>query len=220
VSPQKQVAQAADVVPVAIVQVDEDQQLCIKNILGHSRQFACAGCFSSGESALAGIPQSGAQIVLMDVKLPGMSGIECTRRLKALLPHLIIVMVGGLDDPRTISMAGQCGVDEFLVKPFSPEQLVATMSLSLMQSQSEITQQQPSGRGASRHGLPGWSLTARQNRLMEYMAKGLPYKEIAARTGVSEAAVHGMRRRVFRTYGATNKTEALQKWKEDSSSSP
>src|SRR5947208_10985224 len=174
--PQKQVAQSADVVPVAIVQVDEDQQLFIKNILGQSRQFACAGCFSSGESAPAGIPQSGAQIVLMDVKLPGMSGIECTRRLKVLLPHLIIVMFGGLDDPRTISMAGQCGVDEFLVKPFSPEQLVATMSLSLMRSQSEITQQQPSGRGASRHGPPGCSLTARQNRLMAYMAKGLPYK--------------------------------------------
>jgi len=214
------VAQSADVVPVAIVQVDEEQQLFTKNILGQSRQFACAGCFSSGESALAGIPQSGAQIVLVDVKLSDMSGIECTRRLKALLPHLIIVMVGRLDDPRTISMMGQCGVDEFLVKPFSPEQLVATMSLLLMRSQSEIRQRQPSGQGASRSGLPGRSLTPRQNRLMEYMAKGLPYKEIAARTGVSEAAVHGMRRRVFRTYGATNKTEALQKWKEDSSSSP
>ena len=92
---------------VAIVDDDENFQVFLRDIIDHTRQFRCVGSYTSGEAALIGIPHSGAQIVLMDIKMPGMSGIECARRLKALLPHLIIVMITGLDDPRQLTWRGR-----------------------------------------------------------------------------------------------------------------
>src|SRR5213076_2561817 len=71
-------------VAVAIVDDDERFRLVVQAILDQSREFHCVGSYSTGEEALIGIPQSGAQVVVMDVKLPGMSGTEITRRLKAL----------------------------------------------------------------------------------------------------------------------------------------
>ena len=203
-------------VPVAIVEDDERQQLFIKSILDQTEQFACVGCFSSGEAALMGIPQCGAHVVLMDIKLPGMSGIECTQRLKALLPHLIIVMVTGLDDLRTMNRARESGADRFLPKPFTVEHFLATLSFCIPRQTEEVAERKPRRKGARKGGIRGRSLTARQNSLMDYMAKGFTYKEIAAMTGVSHSAVHHMQSRIFKKLGVTNKIEAIRKWKEGS----
>src|SRR5207247_5770878 len=112
--------------------------------------------------------QSGAQVVFMDIKMSGMSGIECARRLKALLPHLIIVMVTGLDDPRTINLARECGADGFLAKPFTPGQLLGTLSFCLPRPKVEPAKAQQSGKG----GLSGQPLTDRENEFMKYLAQG------------------------------------------------
>ena len=66
----------------------------------------------------------------MDIKMPGMSGIECARRLEALLPHLIIVMITGLDDPRTIDLARESGAGRFLPKPFTASHLLKGKGVS------------------------------------------------------------------------------------------
>ena len=202
-------------VGVAIVDDDENFQLFVREILDQTREFHCVGSYSNGKAAVSGIPQSGAQVVFMDVKMPGMSGIECTRRLKALLPHLIIIMVTGLDDPRTIGLARECGADRFLPKPFTAVHLLATLSFCIPRPKVETAKLQPTGKSARHRGIRRRSLTPRENRLMEYMAQGLPYKQIAARTGVSESAVHHMRSRIFKKLGVTNKVEAIRKWKND-----
>ena len=200
-------------VGVAIVDDDENFQVFLRDIVDHTRQFRCVGSYTSGEAALIGIPHSGAQVVLMDIKMPGMSGIECARRLKALLPHLIIVMITGLDDPRTIDLARESGAGRFLPKPFTASHLLATLSFCIPRPKAQITKPQPRGKGASHRGHRGGPLTARENRLMEYMSEGLTYKAIADRTGVSESAVHHMVSRIFRKLGVTNKIDAVRKWK-------
>lgn len=200
-------------VGVAIVDDDERMRVMVQDILDRDREFQLVGSYSSGEAALTGIPQSGAQIVLMDIRMPGMSGIECSRRLKALMPHLIIVMVTGLDDPRTMNLARECGADGFLAKPFTPGQFLGTLSFCVPRPKVKAAKIRPSGKGPRDRGIRGPSLTARENRLMEYMARGLPYKEIATLTSVSESAVHHMRSRIFKKLGVTNKVEAIREWK-------
>ena len=199
-------------VAVAIVEDDERFRLVLQEILDQSRKFHCVGSYSSGEEALIGIPQSGAQVVVMDVKLPGMSGIECTRRLKALLPHLIFVMVSGLDDPRTIDLARECGADQFLPKPFTPRQLLATLSFCIPRPKMELPDKQASGKESLQPGLRGAPLTERENELMKLLSEGLQYKEIAANWGVSVSAVHGMQHRVFQKLRVANAREAIRKW--------
>jgi len=200
-------------VAVAIVEDDERFRLLLQEFLDQSRKFNCVGSYVSGEQALIGIPQSGAQVVVMDVKLPGMSGIECTRQLKALMPQVIIVMISGLDDPRTIDLARECGASAFLAKPFTPGRFLDTLSFFVPRRKSQVAQPPTSGEAARHRGLRGRPLTARENRLMEYMAQGLPYKEIAEKTGVSLSAVNGMRGRIFKKLGVTNKVEAIRKWR-------
>jgi DNA-binding NarL/FixJ family response regulator len=200
---------------VAIVDDDENFQVFLRDIVDHTRQFRCVGSYTSGEAALIGIPHSGAQVVLMDIKMPGMSGIECARRLKALLPHLIIVMITGLDDPRTIDLARESGAGRFLPKPFTASHLLATLSFCIPPPKSQIAHQLPRGGGGGHRGLSAPSLTARETRVMEYMDAGLLYKEIVDRTGVSVSAVHHMQSRIFKKLRVTNKVEALRKWKEE-----
>ena len=185
----------------------------VQDILDPSREFHCVGSYSNGEEALIGIPQSGAQVVFMDIKMPGMSGIEAARRLKGLMPHLIIVMVTGLHDPRTINLARECGADGFLAKPFTPGQFLDTLSFYAPRPKSQVAQPLPSGEGARHRGLRGRALTPRENRLMEHMAQGLPYKTIAEETGVSKSAVHHMTTNIFKKLGVTNKVDAIRKWK-------
>ena len=215
----KPLSAALDRVGVAIVDDDENFHVMVRDILDREQQFQWIGSYFSGEAALAGIPRSGAQVVLMDIKMPGMSGIECARRLKALFPHLIIVMVTGVDDRRTIDLAKECA-NNFLLKPFSPGQFVATLSFCVPRPRGEITKPQLAGKATGQRGLRGRPLTTREIRLLEYMAEGLPYKEIAEETGVSKSAVHGMRDRIFRKLGVTNKVEAIRKWRNGNRSSP
>src|SRR2546428_10992894 len=125
-------------VAVAIVEDDERFRLLLQEFLAQSRKFNCVGSYASGEDALIGIPQSGAQVVVMDVKLPRMSGVECTRRLKALMPHVIILMITGLDDPRTIDLARECGADGFLAKPFTPGRFLDTLSFHVPSPKSQV----------------------------------------------------------------------------------
>jgi len=210
-------------VGVAIVDDEEDLHVLVRDILDQTREFHWVGSYSNAEAALTGIPQSGAQVVLIDIKMPGMSGIECARRLKALLPHLVIVMVTGFADPRTINLARANGADEFLAKPFSSGQCLAALLFCLQRAKSKVAEPPPSspnGKRPRHRGFGGRSLTARENNLMENMAEGRPYKEIAARTGVSESAVHHMVTRIFRKLGATNKTEAIRKWENGNRRSP
>jgi len=200
-------------VGVAIVDDEERIRLFVQGTLDESREFHCVGSYSSGEEALMGIPQSGAQVVLMDIRMSGMNGIECARRLKAMLPHLVIVMVTGFDDPRTIDLARECGADQFLPKPFTSRQLLTMLSFCIPRPKLKTVKAQPSGKLAGHQGIRGRSLTARENRLMEYMAEGLPYKTIAEKTRVSKSAVNHMVARIFKKLGVKNKVEAIRRWK-------
>ncbi len=202
-------------VAVAIVEDDERFGLLLQEFLDQSRKFRCVGSYSSGEDALIGIPQSGAQVVVMDVKLPGMSGIECTRRLKALLPRLIIVIVTGFDDPRTIDLARECGADQFLPKPFTPRQLLDLLSFCIPRPKVHALTPQSSGEVGRREGLRRPPLTQRENEFMKYLAEGIPYKQIAPRMGVGYWRVHKLQRQVFKKLGAHSGIEAVRRWRQN-----
>ena len=102
---------------VAVVDDDERTHIVIKGILAQAPDFHWVGSYSDSEAALTGIPQSGAQIALMDIKMPNLDGIECTKRLKAMKPSLKIVMISGFLDPNTTKECLRAGADNFLSKP-------------------------------------------------------------------------------------------------------
>src|SRR5439155_800450 len=123
---------------------------------------------------------------------------ESARRLKALLPHLIIVMVTGLDDPRTINLARECGADGFLAKPFTAGQLLVALSFCSLRSKPEAVAAQSSGEVGRREGWRGPTLTQRENEFMKYLEEGFPYKQIADRMSVGFWRIHQLQRQVFK----------------------
>jgi len=187
---------------VSIVEDSTDQRLFMKQLLDESPGLRCAGCYHCAADALATIPTTAVHLVLMDIRLGSMTGIECTRRLKRLVPGVKVLMVSGLSDPETVREAMAAGGDGYLVKPFTPPQFIAQI-WSTLQSSVQV--------------IPGPKskavLTPRQDEIMMWLDAGLLYKEIALKLGISFSAVHKHQNKAFRRLRATNRTEACRAWK-------
>jgi DNA-binding NarL/FixJ family response regulator len=105
-------------IKLAIVDDNEDERSLMTRDVDQSLDLERVGSYRSGLAALAGITSSACEVVLMDVRMPNMSGFECTRRLKDVRPDLIILMISGFDDPETAAQARKAGADAYLTKPF------------------------------------------------------------------------------------------------------
>src|SRR2546430_4822315 len=137
---------------VAMVDDDERAHIVIRGILAQTQDFHWVGSYSNSEAALTGIPQSGAQIALMDIKMPNLDGIECTKRLKAMMPSLKIVMISGFLDPNITKECLRAGADNFLSKPVSVDQCLATLMSTMFEGtghESEVREPKKDTPGGS-----------------------------------------------------------------------
>jgi DNA-binding NarL/FixJ family response regulator len=193
--------------------VDDDAaaRLCLEDILRETDDFSCAGCFSNAAEALVDIPRLNPDLVLMDINLPGLNGIECTKRLKHISPHLHIIMVSGLHDVTSIELSLKAGAAAYLVKPVTPDQCLATLKCTVANTAGR-EQKQESGQRTSLGN--GSALTPRENEILERLAEGLIYKEIADKLKISYSAVHKLQHRIFVKLDAGNRTEAIAKWRD------
>jgi two-component system NarL family response regulator len=112
---------------VAIVDDNEDNRLLLQDILEMSGDFRCVAAYPDAGHALAGVPAVKPELVLMDIDLPGVSGIECTRQLKSWFPSQPVVMVSARADEESISASRRAGCSGYLVKPFSVEHCLALL---------------------------------------------------------------------------------------------
>jgi len=101
---------------VAIVEDDELVRESLAVLVGGASGFSCAGSYGSGEEAVNHIPGRQPDVVLMDINLPGMSGIECVRRLRQLLPNTQIVMLTMYEDDEAVFESLQAGATGYLLK--------------------------------------------------------------------------------------------------------
>ena len=171
------------------------------------------GSYTNGEEALREIPGAHPRIVLMDVRMPGISGIECMRRLKGRLPGLIVVLVSELTDRETMSAALAAGGDGYLAKPFAVAQCLATVRFSVRRYSSAPPDRAEVNGPSARAGEELAHLTDREHHVMSCLAKGLLYKEIADKLRLSFSTVHKLQHRIFLKLHVSNRTEAVTKWR-------
>ena len=200
-------------IEVAIVDGDAETRFFLQRILEQSGGYRCVGSHTSGEEALREIPGAHPRIVLMDVRMPGISGIECMRRLKGRLPGLIVVLVSELTDPETMSAALAAGGDGYLTKPFAVAQCLATVRFSVRPYRSAPPDRAEVNASSTRGGEEFTRLTDRERQVMSCLAKGLLYKEIADELRLSFSTVHKLQHRIFLKLHASNRTEAVTKWR-------
>jgi|SRR3954468_2356941 DNA-binding NarL/FixJ family response regulator len=204
--------------PIRVAIVEDDQQVRenLATLIRETTGLECAGTFDSGEQALEGMPRRTPDVVLMDVNLPGMSGVECVRQLKARLPEIQVVMLTVYDDSERIFQALQMGASGYLLKRSTANEIVraiedvhrggAPMSSYIARKVVQSFQRQgPSDK-------PAENLTKRETDVLEYAARGYTNKEIADALGLSAETVRGYLKTIYSKLHVRSRTEAAMKF--------
>ena len=205
--------------PFRVVIVDDDQndRRMMRQDLEETGEFVCVGAYGSGKEALAEIPKVRPHVVLMDIRMPGMDGHECSRRLKVIMVQMKIIVVTGLLDIATMNKSLQAGADGYLTKPTGAAQFLAMLKLTVRgraQCRAESNGLQATDRNASAALENNSLLTARETEIMALLAKGFLDKEIADSLGISYSTVHFHLHNIFPKFAAGNRIEAVMRWRD------
>jgi DNA-binding NarL/FixJ family response regulator len=201
---------------IAIVEDDKNLREDLADLLSGRKGFRCVGAFASAEEALQSLPAKRPDVVVMDINLPKMSGIDCTRELKSRLPETEVVMLTMFDDTKLIFAALRAGANGYLLKRAAPTELLAAieqvraggspMSPEIARQVVQFFQaQKPAPAGAG-------ELSDRERELLSLLARGQQYKEIADKLGISTDTVRSHIRRIYRKLHVHSRTEAAVKF--------
>ena len=175
--------------------------------------FACA----TAEEALAGVAKHQPEVVLMDIQLPGLSGIECTARIKKILPAVQIIMVTVYEDTERISAALRAGACGYLLKRCTPAELVAAVREARMGGvpmPREIARKViASFQQSQQTAAEVEDLRPSERKILELLAVGLSNKEIANRLGLSPGTVRWHLENIYGKLHVHSRTEAVLKFR-------
>ena len=201
---------------VCIVEDDDKVRDSLAALIAATKGFACRAAYRDAESALAGIPSQNPDVVLMDINLPRMSGVECVRHLKVLAPKLQVVMLTVYDDDDQIFKALEAGANGYLLKRSSPAELLSAISevhnggVPMSSTIARRVLQTFHQRGASHRETE--NLSQREIEVLGLLAKGFLYKEIADQMNIRFETVHSHVRNIYDKLQVRSRTEAVAKY--------
>jgi len=203
-------------ISVSIVDDEPALRESIATFINGSPGFRCANSFGSADAALQSLPSNPPDVVLMDINMAGMNGIECVRKLKALCPAIQIVMFTVYEDTEKIFKALAAGATGYLLKRLPPAKLLqaiqevheggSPMSSSIARQVVASFQMAPAN--SKQHP----QLSPREEEVLNLLAKGLTYKHIADELKISLDTVRTYLRRVYEKLHVQSRTEAVAKY--------
>lgn len=204
-------------IKIAIVEDDNEIRQGLERLLNRSKEFCCAGSYSSAEAALKGLEQNLPAVALMDVNLPEMNGVECVRQLKPRYPELQILMLTVYDNPEQIFEALTAGATGYLLKQTCPDDLLealreVTQGGSPMSSQ--IARKVVQSFQAGSQSNVNEDLSTREREVLDRLAKGYLLKEIADQLGVGYDTVRTYVRRVYEKLHVHSRSQAVAKYRQ------
>ena len=205
------------IIKVAIVDDEVDLRENIAGYVDAAKGFRCVSVYSSAEEALANLPKEKPDVVLMDINLGGMSGIECVRRLKPQMPETQVVMLTVFEDTGKIFSAIAAGASGYLLKRLAPSKLLeairevheggSPMSAPIARKVLLSLQPVPAAPGDETTAL-----SPREREVLDGLAEGQAYKQIADKLGVSIHTVRNYIRRIYEKLHVCSRTEAVAKY--------
>ena len=205
-------------IAVAIVEDDVPAREILAGWIRNADGFRCAGEFDDAETALAKLPQEKPSVVLFDINLPGMSGIECVRKLKPRLPETQFVMVTVYEDANHIFNALSAGASGYLLKQTRRNELIDALKDvhaggSPMSSQIARKVVQNFYRNETQTaGGETVELSGREREVLELLARGYLYKEIAEMLKISVQTVNTYIRRIYEKLHVRSRAQAVAKY--------
>ena len=202
-------------IAVSIVEDDAQVRASLVKLIDSSPGFRCVSQHGSAENALSEIPKAKSEVVLMDINLPGLNGVECARRLKPQLPATQIIMLTVYQNTEHIFNELAAGATGYMLKQTPPTELLAAikevhaggspMSSHIARKIVSSFQQVPPSSPESQ------SLSPREAEVLDLLAKGFLYKEIADAMKVTYATVHTHIRHIYEKLHVRSRTEAVAK---------
>jgi len=202
---------------IAIVEDSKTTREGLETIVNLSSAYRCVCACDTAEEALRVLPKHQPEVVLMDIQLPNMSGIECVAQLKKLMPEVQVVMVTVYEDPDRIFRALRAGASGYILKRSAPEQVLtairdvqtggAPMSGEIARKVIGHFQTQSSTADEVE------KLSTREREVLELVAHGFSNKEIADRLSVTIEAVRWHLKHIYQKLHVHSRTEAALKFR-------
>ena len=204
--------------PIKVSIVEDNDQLrnTLTRVLDRSEGFECLSSYGSAEAALEDLPEKKPDVVLMDINLPGMNGVECARKLKQAAPQIQIMMLTVYEDTENIFNALAAGASGYLLK--------RTATAELLESIREVHRGgSPMTAHIARKVVQSFQrpvatneqtedLSPREREVLDHLSQGFLYKEIAEKLGISYETVHTYVRRIYEKLQVRTRTEAVAKF--------
>jgi len=203
-------------IKVAIVDDDEGIRNGLAALIRRAPNLKLAGDYANAETALKEIPRHAPDVVLMDINLPGMKGVECVRQLKATLPAVQFLMLTVYEDSDSLFNSLKAGASGYLLKRTASAKLLEAIR-DVYDGGSPMTPQlarrvvQFFSRPAA-EGSPLAKLTPAEREFLDQLANGYAYKEIAGRMNISIDTVRSYVRTVYEKLHVHSRTEAVVKY--------
>jgi len=202
-------------IKVSIVEDSRGTRQSLAELLGSSSALRCVGAHRDAEHALQKIPAEQPDVVLMDINLPGMSGVDAVKRLKPLLPETQFVMLTVYEDADHIYNALAAGATGYLLKQTPRAELLGAVE-EVHRGGSPMTSniarkvvqsfKQTAALGNQE------SLSPREQEVLELLARGYLYKEIAERLNISVPTVNTYVRRMYEKLHVRSRAQAVAKY--------
>ena len=202
-------------ISVSIVEDDPKVRESLARLIDSSPGYRCVSQHESGENALQEIPSVNPNVTLMDINLKGINGVECVRRLKPVLPNTQIIMLTVYQNTEHIFNALAAGATGYMLKQTKPTELLNAIrdvheGGSPMNSHIARKIVQSFQRPAPQpQEAP--NLSPREAQVLDLLAKGYLYKEIAENMGLTYATVHTHIRHIYEKLHVRSRTEAVAK---------
>lgn len=212
---------------LAIVEDDAGYRQTLQHVFDIAPDFCVAVACANGESAVRQIPGAACDLVLMDINLPGMSGVDCLRELKTLAPGLRVVMLTAFDDNDNLFRSLVAGADGYLLKRFARDRLLevvreiaeggAPISPQIARRMVEYFHQlkmpDPAAMVVGQTPDNGvQNLTAREQEVLALLTRGFTPKEVASELNISWQTVRNFIKSIYDKLHVHNRTDAILKY--------
>ena len=205
-------------ITVAIVEDDTQVRTQLAAIIGRAPGCFCIGEYASGENALEGLRRQPARVALMDINLPGMSGVDCVRQLAASQPDTQVIVLTVHQDADTIFEALSAGASGYMLKPVRKDELIqairdvvaggSPMTSSIARKVVQSFKRQPVVPEVFLE-----KLSDREHAVLELLAQGFFYKEIGEKLDISIWTVSTYIHRIYKKLHVKSRAEALARYR-------